>query len=92
MLAAYFAAPIKNNCHICDNCIDNKNSNLSAEEFSIIENDIMVHLDNESMDVNRLIKKIKNVSHTNIWQVINFLLAEEILNQNAEGFIYKNNL
>ncbi len=92
MLAAYFAAPIKSNCLICDNCINNKSSNLSAEEFSMIENDIMVHLNNESMDVNRLIRKIKNGSHTNIWQVINFLLAEEILNQNAEGFICRNDL
>ena len=92
MLAAYFAAPIKKNCLICDNCINNKSTDLPAEEFNIIVKDIMVQMNNEPMDVNSLIRNIKNVSHTNIWQVINFLLAEEILNQNADGLIRKNDL
>ena len=87
LLAGYFAAPIKNNCRICDNCINKNNNQLSAEEFSLLENAIHSNITDEGIEVNELIKNLHHFRQENIWQVINFLLAEERLEQNESGLI-----
>lgn len=88
ILAEYFAAPTQKNCGICDNCINNHLTNLSAAEFAKIETAIYKLLENGPMDINVLVKSLQTKQQDN-WQVIQFLQAEEKLQQSADGMIEK---
>ncbi len=87
MIAAYFDAPTQKNCGICDNCINNHLTNLSAEEFEFIEAKIFKLLHNGPMDINLLVKQLTGVKAKDAWQVLQFLQAEEILHQTADNLI-----
>lgn len=89
LLAAYFAAPTQKNCGICDNCINNHLTNLSAADFTAIEDRILSMLENGSVGINTLLKNLPGVSHKDAWQVIQFLQAEEKLQQAAGGMLQK---
>ena len=89
MLARYFAAPTQKNCGICDNCINNHLTGLSAEEFSAAEQAISGLLQTGPMHINMLVKSLHNIKQKDAWQVIQFLLAEEKLQQTAEGMVQK---
>jgi ATP-dependent DNA helicase RecQ len=92
MLAAYFSAPIKNSCRICDNCINKSEENLSAEDFNMIETAIKKLLQPRPLEINFLVKSVKNFRQVDTWKVINFLLAEEKLEQTGEGLISTKNI
>jgi len=89
LLADYFAAPTQKNCGICDNCINNHLTNLSAEAFLKIETAIFNLLENGPMDINALVKNLHNIKQKDSWQVIQFLQAEEKLQQTAAGMLQK---
>lgn len=89
MLADYFAAPTQKNCGICDNCINNNLTNLSPDEFLKIEQAIFSFLETGPMDINLLVKNLKGIKQRDSWQVIQFLQAEEKLQQTADGMIEK---
>ena len=91
MLADYFASPTHKNCRICDNCISNNLMNLNASEFGTIEKAIMDLLDAGPMEINVLVKKLKQFKQADCWQVILFLQAEEKLQQNADDLVEKRN-
>lgn len=87
MLADYFGAPHGSKCRICDNCINQIQKDLSAEEFEQLYNQILLHVKEESIDVNSLIKKLRPGTDTHIWQAIQYLQAEELIIQDSKGFI-----
>ncbi|RYY48455.1 MAG: RecQ family ATP-dependent DNA helicase [Chitinophagaceae bacterium] len=89
ILSRYFAAPTHKNCGICDNCINNHLNNLSPESFAKIESEIYDLLGNDEMDINLLIKNLHSTKHGDAWKVIDFLQAEEKLQQTANGMIKK---
>lgn len=89
MLAGYFAAPTQKNCGICDNCINNHLTNLPAAEFAAIEQQVYKLLEHGPMDINLLVKSLHNTKQKDSWQVIQFLQAEEKLQQAADGMIEK---
>lgn len=89
LLAAYFAAPTQKNCGICDNCINNHLTNLPEAAFRKIAQDIFDLLDAGPMDIKILVKHLSNTKQKDVWQVIQFLQAEEKLQQSAEGMIQK---
>lgn len=66
-------------CGICDNCINNKINSISSEEFKIISDTIQDLLKKSSLDINDLEKKLKDHKKKNVWTVINFLMAENII-------------
>jgi hypothetical protein len=87
MLAAYFGAPIKNDCRICDNCINRQAITLAPGDFEIIEKAISRQLQPGPMDVNILVNGVMGFRPADAWQVINYLLAEEKLAQTGDGLI-----
>ena len=89
ILARYFAAPTQKNCGICDNCINNHLTNLSEAEFTNIETAIYNLLEKGAMDINVLVKSLVTSKQKDNWQVIQFLQAEEKLQQTAEGLVQK---
>lgn len=87
LLAAYFGAPVLKRCGICDNCINDAEKDLSAAEFELLYNQILLHTRQEAIEINALIKKLRPSRQTHIWQAIEYLEAEELIVQQPEGFI-----
>lgn len=86
-LAHYFSAPTARQCGICDNCINAHLHNLSTDEFEDTLKKIKLLLSQGDMDINTLLLQLKPISQRDAWQVIQFLLAEETLEQTASDKI-----
>lgn len=86
-LAAYFSAPTFKNCGICDNCLNNHLHNLSASQVNHTTDKIQHLLSNGPVQINQLIKSLYPINQYDAWQVIQFLLSEEVLIQTADEFI-----
>jgi ATP-dependent DNA helicase RecQ len=86
-LADYFGAPHGNKCRICDNCINQSQKELNAEEFQQLYDQILFQTRQGAMEVNSLIKLLKPSKETHIWQAIQYLQAENFIVEDPEGFI-----
>lgn len=89
LLSAYFSAPTARNCGICDNCINNHLNNLTTEQFDATSDKIDELLSGGSMEINSLVKNLAPISQRDAWQVIQFLLSEEVLQQTSDNQIGK---
>ncbi|WP_430901242.1 MULTISPECIES: RecQ family ATP-dependent DNA helicase [unclassified Paraflavitalea] len=79
LIAAYFGAPIKHRCGICDNCVEYKKKPLSETEFLHLKNSISAVLHEKPERINDLIKKLPAYSNQQIWEVIRHMQAENKL-------------
>lgn len=86
-LSNYFSAPQHTDCGVCDICIDKHFHNLEAGEFSAIEKQIQFIIREAPIAIKPLMAKMSNVPESKFWEVLQFLLAEEKLMQNAEGIL-----
>lgn len=87
IIAAYFGALQIKSCGICDTCINHKLTPLSSEEFTAIESQICQALSVRPFTINDLVLHIKQVNKSKLWQVIDFLQAEEKLEVSPDGLI-----
>ena len=74
-------------CGICDNCINNKNLSISAEEFKLISDTIVTALKAQSSDAEMILKNFKPNKKQHVWTVINYLISEQIIYSNKEGWL-----
>jgi ATP-dependent DNA helicase RecQ len=88
-LADYFSAPTAKNCGICDNCINHLLHNLSKQEFDRVVSKIDDLIGEGGIEIKSLLKLLEPVSQRDAWQVIQFLIAEEILQQTADSRLEK---
>ncbi|MFT3979639.1 MAG: ATP-dependent DNA helicase RecQ [Ferruginibacter sp.] len=86
-LAAYFGAPTQKDCGVCDNCIEKHFQEQGAADTEAVITQINRLLAQGPMEINSLIKKISGVPEKQTRELINFLLAEEKLQQTAEGLL-----
>ena len=86
-LANYFASPVDKDCGVCDNCVNKHFKALEAGEFAAIEKQIYHLLSRQPVNVNMLLKDLKPVPEKEAWEVINFLISEEKLQQTADGML-----
>ncbi|MBC7866514.1 MAG: RecQ family zinc-binding domain-containing protein, partial [Gloeobacteraceae cyanobacterium ES-bin-316] len=86
MLAGYFGAPHLKNCGICDNCINYSQKELSTDEFEALYKQILSETKQGSVEINKLVKSLRPHSSGQVWKAINYLQAEELVEQ-EEGFI-----
>jgi ATP-dependent DNA helicase RecQ len=87
-IAGYFTDVKINACGICDNCINEKVIYISTEEFKTISNQIIDLSKNTTVTVEHILAGLKGTKKEKIWQVINYLLAEEKIKTNKEGELY----
>lgn len=87
IIAAYFGAQQIKSCGICDTCIKQKLTPLNNEEFTAIEKQIRQAVAEGPLTINNLILHIKQVNKSKLWQVIDFLQAEEKLEVNPNGIV-----
>ena len=79
IIGNYFGERSATDCGICDNCINNTEAKLSTEEFKIVSDKIIELLKTEKLTYKQLILKLKPLRQRSLWQVITFLIAEEII-------------
>lgn len=87
MISLYFTGTSLPPCGICDNCLRNKNSKISTEEFNLISTEIKNIAANESVTSEMLFKKLPQVKQEKIWKVLQFLEEEELVVVDKEGLI-----
>jgi len=76
-------------CGICDNCLQQKKTTLTAADFNHIKQSIEKTLTNGPVATTVLLKELKNIQKEKIWQVIEFLQAEKKITINADGLVEK---
>lgn len=84
-IAAYFTDVKINACGICDNCINEKVIHISTEEFSRISDQIIGYIKASPASVETILTALKGIKKEKVWQVINYLLAEEKIRTHKDG-------
>ncbi len=87
-ITSYFGETVSTNCGVCDNCINNKSKDLTAEEFSTIEQAVLAAL-SKPLPIKELITKLSYVTKDKSWKVIQFLQAEKKILISEEGIVSK---
>jgi ATP-dependent DNA helicase RecQ len=88
IISGYFNASHGNTCGICDNCINQKATIISKEEFEEISKAIIMLAKDIAIPLKDIQQKLQNVKKEKIWKVINFLQAENKITINKEGDVF----
>jgi len=71
-------------CGICDNCIDAKSkTGLNHKKFRQISGKVLEILLQNPAPVNKLLTLLKPSSEKEIWQVIDYMMAEGLIIKEA---------
>jgi ATP-dependent DNA helicase RecQ len=85
-IANYFGDQAKKDCGWCDNCLAKKRKAISPEDFLQIETQIKQHLATP-ITTEALISSLKQFSKEKTWAVLDFLLAEQVILVDEQGYI-----
>lgn len=88
-IASYFNAEVKNNCGICDNCINQKEIVISTEEFEAIAGHISLSIDRGLYSISELLGHFSKIKKEKYWKVLDYLQAEQKIILNKEGKLVK---
>jgi ATP-dependent DNA helicase RecQ len=88
-IGRYFGDTEISACGICDNCLQQKKTSLSAEEFAAIRLRIEQHLDTAAIDSHELLQQMKDINKEKTWQVIEFLQSENRIFITKDGLLQK---
>ena len=83
----YFGDETMKPCGSCDNCLEQKNQQLTDEEFKNISNEILLHIKNEAIDIKGLMFHLKRLKKEKVWKVLDYLQAEGKLTVNKLGSV-----
>ena len=89
MIASYFNDDKVRQCGICDNCLKNKNTPLSKEEFESISAEIKNISSKTPVSYTDLLQKLSSFKDKKVWKVLIFLQEENIVSVNNIGMIQK---
>jgi ATP-dependent DNA helicase RecQ len=84
-IAAYFTDVKINPCGICDNCINEKVIHISTEEFNQISGQVIDCIKETPVSVDQILATLKPIKKEKIWEVINYMLAEEKIRSDKDG-------
>jgi ATP-dependent DNA helicase RecQ len=86
----YFGDLKMKKCEMCDNCLNQKNLHLSAEEFSLIAENIFEKLNGKPVEIQHLMQQMQNHKKEKIWKVVDFLQAEGKVSVDEKGCLELN--
>ncbi len=86
-IGSYFGDTSLKDCGICDNCLNKKKKELSADEFTSIEKSIRSLVTKGSDTVSVLLQDLNTVSKDKVWTVLEFLQSEDRLRIDESGKI-----
>jgi len=87
LIAQYFGEEDASACGICDNCLAQKKTSLSKEEFENIHQRLLKIIETTEVPANRLFHHLHGIHKDKLNQVINYLQAEKKLLIDKDGFV-----
>ncbi|OSZ73686.1 recombinase RecQ [Chitinophagaceae bacterium IBVUCB2] len=87
IIGKYFGDSKIKTCGICDNCLKQKATTLSKEEFETIHHRILNTIKYESLHTKDLLQKLNGIKKEKAWKVIEFLQAENKIEMDAGGWV-----
>lgn len=88
-IGSYFGDTTLLNCGICDNCLQQKKTLLSGEEFNRISDAIFKIIPPQGISVALILQQLKYMRKEQLWQVINYLQSERKLLMDEMGVMRK---
>ncbi len=88
IIGIYFGDTGIKACGVCDNCLKQKATSLSKEEFDTVHQRIQTILANGPADIKDLIAKLDGIKKEKAWKVINLLQAEDKISADTTGKVY----
>lgn len=79
VIGKYFGDVKIRTCGICDNCLKQKRTVLTTEEFISIEKRINEALGDDALEVSELFAHLHGINKEKAWKVIDFLQGEQKL-------------
>ena len=86
-IGTYFGDNAVRACGICDNCLRQKATNLTKEEFESLHHRIINIIKYESLTAAELLEKLTGVRKEKAWKVLEFLQAEHKLSVDKNGWV-----
>jgi ATP-dependent DNA helicase RecQ len=83
----YFGDQNMKLCGMCDNCLAQKNVQLTTEEFKIITGSIFHSLTGTALEVKTLLLILRMHKKDKVWKVLNYLQSEGQLKVNEKGSV-----
>lgn len=87
IIGNYFGDEKIKACGICDNCLRQKASMLSKEEFETLHQRIIEIIKYEPLHTKELLLKLNGTKKEKAWKVIEFLQAENKISVDKTGFV-----
>jgi len=87
IIGNYFGDTAIRNCGICDNCLRQKSTGISKEEFDILHHRIVNMIKYESLHTKELMSKLSGIKKEKAWKVIDFLQSENKIEMDPNGFV-----
>lgn len=87
IIGSYFGDGKIRACGICDNCLRQKSTQLSKEEFEALHHRIINMVKYESLHTKDLLQKLNGIKKEKAWKVLEFLLAENKIEMDATGWV-----
>ncbi len=88
IIGTYFGDTQMKDCGICDNCLKQKATVLSKEEFAAIEARLIQLLGKAPVDNKILLEQLTGIKKEKAWKVLNFLQAENKIGVDATGKVW----
>ena len=87
IIGQYFGDEKMKDCGICDNCLKQKATVLSKEEFDSLQQRILGLLQAGPADSRQLLDQLTGVKKEKAWKVLNFLQAENKIGMDVAGIL-----
>ncbi len=87
IIGAYFGDSAIKPCGICDNCLRQKATTLTKEEFETLHHRIINMVKYESLHTKDLLLKLSGIKKEKAWKVLEFLQAENKIVMDAGGWV-----
>lgn len=87
IIGSYFGDGKIRACGICDNCLRQKSTQLSKEEFEALHHRIINMVKYESLHTKDLLLKLNGIKKEKAWKVLEFLQAENKIEMDATGWV-----
>jgi ATP-dependent DNA helicase RecQ len=84
-LASYFGDNSTRPCGICDNCLNRKKKEVAGTEFEQIHQLIIAAVSAQSLVAKELLQKLPDIGKEKLWEVLEFLQAENKIQINDRG-------
>ena len=87
-IGRYFGDKSTESCKICDNCLTLKPRSLSVKEVEILSEVVLSSLQKNKRHISEMEQNFSGSKKEKFWLVIDFLLAENKIYTDKDGFVF----